>query len=242
VVVVVVVAGGGSCSSTSTLSSVPSSVDLIDLRAPLDHCTLWAFLYSVLADCTSAALSCGSDPNLYANGKVCLSLLGTWSGDSGGEAWNARTSTLLQVLVSIQSLIMVPEPYYVRAHSCFYCVLTRRRCPRLLCFSGYLCVSVCRTLRRSLSRYVLAYLKPRPLPGSQLSALARLSPKRVNPSLDQNEPGYQHRIDKAASTHYNNHVRVSMIRLAMLAHLNSPPEGIHTIMCAFPRACFAPLV
>ncbi|CAM9420362.1 unnamed protein product [Chrysoparadoxa australica] len=51
------------------------------------------------------------NPNLYANGKVCLSLLGTWEG-SAGETWNAETSTLLQVLVSIQSLILVPEPYF----------------------------------------------------------------------------------------------------------------------------------
>ncbi len=51
------------------------------------------------------------NPNLYANGKVCLSLLGTWSG-SGGEVWNKQTSSLLQVLVSIQSLILVDDPYF----------------------------------------------------------------------------------------------------------------------------------
>ena len=51
------------------------------------------------------------NPNLYECGKVCLSLLGTWEG-KGGETWNAETSTLLQVLVSIQALIFVPTPYY----------------------------------------------------------------------------------------------------------------------------------
>lgn len=51
------------------------------------------------------------NPNLYKNGKVCLSLLGTWSGTSD-ENWNPKTSTLLQVLISIQSLILVPEPYF----------------------------------------------------------------------------------------------------------------------------------
>ena len=51
------------------------------------------------------------NPNLYANGKVCLSLLGTWSGTSG-EKWNEKTSTMLQVLVSIQSLILIEEPYF----------------------------------------------------------------------------------------------------------------------------------
>ncbi|EGG21771.1 Ubiquitin-conjugating BIR-domain enzyme [Cavenderia fasciculata] len=51
------------------------------------------------------------NPNLYNSGKVCLSLLGTWSGGEG-ENWNPNTSTLLQVLVSIQSLILVPEPFF----------------------------------------------------------------------------------------------------------------------------------
>lgn len=51
------------------------------------------------------------NPNLYNNGKVCLSLLGTWSG-SGGEKWNKNTSTILQILVSIQSLIFVENPYF----------------------------------------------------------------------------------------------------------------------------------
>jgi len=51
------------------------------------------------------------NPNLYNCGKVCLSLLGTWSG-AESENWNKDTSTLLQVLVSIQSLILVPLPFY----------------------------------------------------------------------------------------------------------------------------------
>lgn len=51
------------------------------------------------------------NPNLYADGKVCLSLLGTWSG-ANGENWSAVTSTFLQVIISIQSLILVTEPWY----------------------------------------------------------------------------------------------------------------------------------
>jgi hypothetical protein len=51
------------------------------------------------------------NPNLYNCGKVCLSLLGTWSGGQN-ETWDPKSSTLLQVLVSIQSLIFVPEPYF----------------------------------------------------------------------------------------------------------------------------------
>ena len=51
------------------------------------------------------------NPNLYNCGKVCLSLLGTWSGEQG-EKWNSKTSTFLQVLISIQSLIFVEQPYF----------------------------------------------------------------------------------------------------------------------------------
>jgi ubiquitin-protein ligase len=76
------------------------------------------------------------NPNLYSCGKVCLSLLGTWPGRcvplssllcgicsdvscvwrlAGGsrpeEQWSAK-STLLQVLVSIQSMILVDLPWF----------------------------------------------------------------------------------------------------------------------------------
>ncbi|KAF7792547.1 hypothetical protein EIP86_003588 [Pleurotus ostreatoroseus] len=50
------------------------------------------------------------NPNLYNNGKVCLSLLGTWPGRPE-EQWSSK-STLLQVLVSIQSMILVELPYF----------------------------------------------------------------------------------------------------------------------------------
>lgn len=51
------------------------------------------------------------NPNLYNCGKVCLSLLDTWRGDQG-ESWNPKLSTFLQVLISIQSLILVEQPYF----------------------------------------------------------------------------------------------------------------------------------
>ncbi|KAL4120293.1 hypothetical protein QTP88_013012 [Uroleucon formosanum] len=54
------------------------------------------------------------NPNLYEDGKVCLSLLGTWSGH-GVELWSPSDSNLLQLLVSIQGLILVSEPYYNEA-------------------------------------------------------------------------------------------------------------------------------
>ena len=47
------------------------------------------------------------NPNLYECGKVCLSLLGTWA----GPGWEPHVSTLLQLLVSIQGMILIEQPY-----------------------------------------------------------------------------------------------------------------------------------
>ncbi|KAI5359048.1 Putative ubiquitin-conjugating enzyme E2, ubiquitin-conjugating enzyme/RWD [Septoria linicola] len=54
------------------------------------------------------------NPNLYEDGKICLSLLGTWEGTKG-EGWSASRSTLLQVIVSLLGLVLVREPYYNEA-------------------------------------------------------------------------------------------------------------------------------
>jgi ubiquitin-protein ligase len=54
---------------------------------------------------------CGS----YETGKVCLSLLGTWSSTQPGEQWEPGSSNLMQVLISIQGLILVEQPFCKRA-------------------------------------------------------------------------------------------------------------------------------
>lgn len=48
------------------------------------------------------------NPNLYNCGKVCLSLLGTWS----GEPWDPKTSNVTQVIMSILYLIFTEEPFF----------------------------------------------------------------------------------------------------------------------------------
>jgi len=48
------------------------------------------------------------NPNIYAQGKVCLSILGTWPGEKG-EEWSSAQG-LESVLLSIQSL-MSPNPW-----------------------------------------------------------------------------------------------------------------------------------
>jgi ubiquitin-protein ligase len=56
------------------------------------------------------------NPNLYSNGYVCLSLLGTWGGRSS-ETWIAPNSegtgsTLYQVIMSISAMVFSEEPWY----------------------------------------------------------------------------------------------------------------------------------
>ncbi|XP_073056031.1 probable ubiquitin-conjugating enzyme E2 24 isoform X1 [Primulina eburnea] len=51
------------------------------------------------------------NPNLYESGKVCLSLLNTWKG-SDTEIWNPGSSTILQVLLSLQALVLNEKPYF----------------------------------------------------------------------------------------------------------------------------------
>lgn len=51
---------------------------------------------------------CRFNPNIYAEGKVCLSILGTWRGEKG-EEWSSAQG-LESILISIQSL-MSSNPY-----------------------------------------------------------------------------------------------------------------------------------
>lgn len=52
------------------------------------------------------------NPNLYADGKVCLSLLGTWHGGDESEKWRPGSSNLFQVLLSLQGMIFISDPYF----------------------------------------------------------------------------------------------------------------------------------
>ncbi|KAK2382954.1 putative ubiquitin-conjugating enzyme E2 [Trifolium repens] len=54
------------------------------------------------------------NPNLYESGRICLSLLNTWTG-ADSEVWNPGTSTILQVLLSLQALVLNEKPYFNEA-------------------------------------------------------------------------------------------------------------------------------
>ena len=57
------------------------------------------------------------NPNLYEDGTICLSLLGTWNADKHNEAWSSKESTVLQLIVSFMGLVLVKEPYYSKLYS-----------------------------------------------------------------------------------------------------------------------------
>ena len=50
------------------------------------------------------------NPNFYTSGNMCLSLLNTWRGDRE-EMWEPGTSSLLQILVSIQGRSLCLSAY-----------------------------------------------------------------------------------------------------------------------------------
>ncbi|WCJ27036.1 ubiquitin-conjugating enzyme 23 [Euphorbia peplus] len=54
------------------------------------------------------------NPNLYESGKICLSLLNTWTG-TGNEVWNPESSNILQILLSLQALVLNEKPYFNEA-------------------------------------------------------------------------------------------------------------------------------
>lgn len=64
------------------------------------------------------------NPNLYEDGKICLSLLGTWPGDESNEGWSSNQSSMLQIIVSLMGLVLVKEPYYSESKPLFllFCV------------------------------------------------------------------------------------------------------------------------
>jgi ubiquitin-conjugating enzyme E2 O len=43
---------------------------------------------------------------------VCLSLLNTFGNQDEAELWSPEASTILQVVVSIQGLVLTAQPYY----------------------------------------------------------------------------------------------------------------------------------
>lgn len=86
--------------TTYTYSTVYALIVLVDIHTGLhsniimfSNVTALVLLYFQVQFLTTGGGRVRFNPNLYDCGKVCLSLLGTWSGPS----WEPGVSTLLQV-------------------------------------------------------------------------------------------------------------------------------------------------
>jgi len=51
------------------------------------------------------------NPNLYADGKVCLSLLGTWHSGEASHKWQPASSSLYQVTTAYPAIQVVQCAY-----------------------------------------------------------------------------------------------------------------------------------
>jgi hypothetical protein len=188
-------------------------------------------------------------PPPQTDGKVCLSLLGTFHGSSAAEKWNPKDSSLFQILLSVQGLILIE-------------VGGRRSGGSSLLSSP----QPTSTHPNHLSQ-----------PTSTNRPTNRNSHPSINPHQDPyfNEPSHEVMRGKtegtASSTHYNaevgllegwgggsrrvreaehpaesphpnpkphpshpapatNQVRLATLRWSMLAHLKKPPPGFETVV------------
>ena len=83
-------------STPRSLAPSPPVLDRLTARSTGWLVTFrWASFQKVLTLCR------------YADGKVCLSLLGTWHGGSDSEKWQPGKSSLFQVLLSLQGMIFI---------------------------------------------------------------------------------------------------------------------------------------
>jgi hypothetical protein len=72
--------------------------------SPTNYCSSLFCLSAAFFDCAQLPLS---PTKPITDGKVCLSLLGTWHGGDEASKWNPSSSSLFQILLSIQGMIFV---------------------------------------------------------------------------------------------------------------------------------------
>ncbi|TVU17582.1 hypothetical protein EJB05_33626, partial [Eragrostis curvula] len=81
---------------------------------------------------------------------VCLSLLDTFGGE-GVELWSPETSTILQVVVSIQGLVLTSQPFYNESANEKYHG-TEKVAHNLIIYAEDACLATLRTMLHLLRR------------------------------------------------------------------------------------------
>jgi ubiquitin-conjugating enzyme E2 Z len=95
-----------SSSLRSGSTKVKDSIRIVDSK--LIFMTEYPSKSPTVVCATTNGGRCRFNPNVYSNGKVCLSILGTWRGERG-EEWSSAQG-LESILLSIQSLLS-SNPY-----------------------------------------------------------------------------------------------------------------------------------
>lgn len=142
------------------------------------------------------------NPNLYANGVVCLSLINTWPG-SKKEKWNPSESTILQVLVSLQGLVLNEKPYYNEPGTGIWPSLLRNQSAA---YTEYAFVLSCKTM---------IYLIRRP-------------PKNFQGFVAQHFRECAHLILRACLAYTNCRVRVGCYREDGISYFSSSSESCNS--------------
>ncbi|MED6130373.1 hypothetical protein PIB30_000269 [Stylosanthes scabra] len=102
------------------------------------------------------------NPNLHNNGKVCLSLLNTTYGNSR-QIWNPRGSTLLQVLVSIQALVLNEKPYLNLPHigGLIGRIMSRAYIESCFLVTWYVAIKLVRRPPKNFEAFVIQHFRTR---------------------------------------------------------------------------------
>ena len=83
------------------LTLFPNPPHPLPSHSPITPHILLCCLPMPMGDCLLACFR--FNPNLYRDGKVCLSLLGTFHGGDATEKWNPKTSSMYQVCMKRQT-------------------------------------------------------------------------------------------------------------------------------------------
>ena len=158
------------------------------------------------------------NPNLYSDGKVCLSLLGTWH----GEGWTVPTagnsgSTILQARAAAAHAPFCPQP-----DPC--ADVTRLQCGPL-----HLNTTTSSLCRPVLQQYSHTHLEMSVILNPLLDqVLVSIQSIIMVPKPYFNEPGYAEEAGTPAgeerSREYNENVRLYTMRFAIRDMLRHPPE------------------
>jgi hypothetical protein len=175
-----------------------------------------------------------------ADGKVCLSLLGTWHGGDAASKWSPASSSLFQILLSIQGMIFVEvRGGWWGVRSEFRGGRARPGTAAVTAMTVWRHTAAC-AIVHALTGMCDGTLVPRC--GHVLLSCLVLPPPPPPTKQDPyfNEPNVEVMRGtpegNTTSMRYNAELRLATLRWAVLAHLKKPPPGLQEVVAAHFRA------